>query len=149
MELHGGFVGTKNKKAPLSKQAFISGGKKVINWTWLKLHDDCHWDPFYAGLKEYLRQNLQIIEIDGCSYYSCGAVYHHSSIPDWQPFKNFEEYCHLKGYDDFEVKLLIEEKLGKKIICECELVNDEEADRRVRLQRSFGIDCDELGQDDM
>jgi len=117
----------------------------MINWTWLKLHSDCHWNPFFEGLLAFLRTKLRIVKIDGLSYYTCGAVYHHSSIPDWERFRfrHLEEYCLEKGFDDFEVKILIKEKLGKKIICECQLINDEEADKRARLRRSFGMDFSE------
>jgi len=120
----------------------------MINWTWLKLHSDCHWDPFYRGLQEYLRSKLQVIQIDGRPEYTCGAVYHHPSIPDWAPFKHFEEYCLEKGYDDMVVMELIREKTGREYICECELVNDEDADMRARLQRSFGFDFGECGRKD-
>jgi len=129
----------KNKNA-IPKQAFISGGKNMINWTWLKLHDDCHWNPFFVGLINYLKSKLKVIQVDGCSRYTCGAPYHHDSIPDLEPFKHFEEYCELTGYDDFEVMELIREKTGRKIICECELVNDPEIDKRARLKKSFGMD---------
>jgi hypothetical protein len=46
-------------------------------------------------------------------------------------------------------KELIEEKLERKIICKCELVNDVKSNRRARLQQSFGIDFGELGCDGM
>lgn len=123
----------------------------MINWTYLKLHDDCHFYPFFEGLLEFLRLKLQLIQVDGCSHYSCGVDYHHDSIPTWKPsrFRYFEIYCLEKGFDDFEVKILIEEKLGKKIICECELINDTEADKRARLQRSFGLDFGESEHEGM
>ena len=69
--------------------------------------------------------------------------YHHRSISGWKPFKNFIIFCNNKGYHCFVVKELLEEKLKRKIICECEIVNDVEAIKRARLQRSFGIDFGE------
>ncbi len=118
--------------------------------TWLKLHSESKFNPFFEGLKEYLRSKLQLIKIEGVHpYYSCGSDYHHSSILNWKPFKHFENYCLEKGYDDLAVKELIEEKIGQKITCECELANDVEADRRARLRRSFGIDLGEPGCEDM
>ena len=47
------------------------------------------------------------------------------------------------------VKELPEENLEREIECECEIVNDMEAIKRARLQRSFGIDSGEPGRDDM
>lgn len=118
--------------------------------TWLKLQAETEFNTFFDGLKEYLRSKLQLIHIEGLySYYSCGAEYHHPSIPTWKPFENFENYCLGNGYDDMAVKELIEEKLGRKIICECELINDVVANKRARLQRSFGIDFGEPGYRDM
>ena len=43
---------------------------------------------------------------------------------------------------------MIERTLGREIICECETVNDVEAIKRARLQRSFGIDFGENGRED-
>jgi hypothetical protein len=45
------------------------------------------------------------------------------------------------------VTIPIEEKLGKKIICECEPINDTAADKRAWLQRSFGVDLGKVGCD--
>lgn len=117
--------------------------KRTKILTGLKLQPESKFNPFFAGLQAYLRSKLQMIQVDGCSHYSCGVSYHHWSIPTWKPFDNFEEYCLEKGFDDFAVLALIEEKLGKKIICECQIINDVEADRRARLQKSFGVDLGE------
>lgn len=118
--------------------------------TWLKLHSESHFNTFFEGLKEYLRSKLLLIKIEGVHpYYSCGADYHHRSVLNWKPFKHFENYCQVRGYDDIAVKELIEEKLQRKINCECELVNDCESDRRDRLRRSFGIDLGGPGGEDV
>jgi len=117
--------------------------------TWNKLNQDNNFETFFEGLKEYLRSKLKVIKIEGTyTYYSCGADYHHQSMPGWKPFKHFINYCNSKGYHYFVVKELIEEKLGKEIICECEIVNDIEEIKRDRLQRSFGIDFGGPGQGD-
>jgi hypothetical protein len=57
-----------------------------------------------------------------------------------QPFENLEAYCIGHGFCYLEVRELIFEKTGQKIICECELLTNPEADKRNRLRRSFGID---------
>ncbi len=124
--------------------------KNMENMTWVKLHSDSLWNPFFAGLVDHLKSKLKIIEIDGRPEYTCGAVYHHPSISDWHRFRfrHLEEYCLAKGFDDMVVMELIIEKTGRKIICECELVNDVAADKRARLRRSFGIDLGEPGRED-
>jgi hypothetical protein len=112
--------------------------------TYYKLNRYNNYETFFEGLQEYLKRKLKIIKVEGAyTYYSCGVDYHHRSILEWKPFKNFIDYCNSKGYHYFVVRELIEEKLKKEIICECEIVNDVEANRRTRLQRSFGIDFGE------
>jgi len=119
--------------------------------TWYRLNRDNNFKTLFEGLQEYLRSKLKVKNIEGMyNYYSCGVDYHHRSMPGWKPFKNFVDYCNSKGYHYFVVKELIEEKLKKEIICECEIVNDMEAIKRARLQRSFGIDFfGEPERDDM
>jgi hypothetical protein len=118
--------------------------------TWYKLNRENNFETFFEGLKEYLRSKLQVIKVEGLyTQYSCGVNYHHRSISGWKPFENLIDYCFMKGYDWVEVKELIEEKLERKIIYECELANDMESNKRARLQRSFGIDFGEPGCDDM
>ena len=119
------------------------------NMTWVKLHSDSLWNPFFEGLKEYLRSKLKVIQVDGRKHYSCGADYHHPSVLNWKPFKFLERYCLAKGFDDMVVIELIAEKTGEKIICECELANNIEADKRARLRRSFGMDIGGDGHEDM
>ena len=64
----------------------------------------------------------------------------------WKPFEHLWVYCEKTGYDFFEVKDIIEEKIGRKLICECQLLNDERAIRRKDLQASFGVNFGEPGK---
>ena len=99
------------------------------------------FNEFFYELKECLKSKLQLINVeDEYTYYSCGHEYHHQSDRDWKPFDNFILFCKKKGYDDFAVKDLIQERLGRKIICECQIVNDTDALRRKALERTYGID---------
>ena len=98
------------------------------------------FEQLYNDLKEYLRSKLILITIEGAfEYYSCGHDGHNPSDPGWEPFINYETYFQGKGYDDFIFKEIIEEKLGMKLRCECEILNDPEAVKRARL-KSFGFD---------
>ncbi|MFC1825998.1 hypothetical protein ACFLYZ_01230 [Thermodesulfobacteriota bacterium] len=117
--------------------------------TWYRLNRDNNFKTLFDGLKEYLKSKLKVIKIEGVyAYYSCGSDYHHKSMPGWKPIKHFIDYCNSQGYDYFVVKELIEEKLKKEIICECEIVNNIDEIKRARLQRSFGIDFGEPGYGD-
>jgi hypothetical protein len=44
---------------------------------------------------------------------------------------------------------MIEERIGRKLICECELLNDERKIRRKELQTMFGADFGESGKRDV
>jgi hypothetical protein len=51
-----------------------------------------------------------------------------------------KKYCDRSG-DYFDVaKSMIEDRLGRRLICECQILNDERAIRRKELERMFGVD---------
>ena len=111
--------------------------------TYVKLGSTESTDDFLTGLKEFLKTRLTLTHSpSGIEKYSCGMEHHHNSYSKFKRFKNFEEYCEQKGYDPEAVHDLIEERLGRKVICECEIVNDVKVLRRARL-RQFGFDPDE------
>ena len=41
---------------------------------------------------------------------------------------------------------IIFERLGRKLICECEMLRDDEKLRRLELERMFGVDFGESGR---
>ena len=41
---------------------------------------------------------------------------------------------------------IIFERLGRKLICECEMMRDSEKMRRLDLERMFGVDFGESGR---
>ena len=116
--------------------------------TFLELSPRDKFKSFYEGLKEYLRSKLTFVDVKGAySYYSCGHEYHHYSDAGWKPFKNLEDYCEMKGFDSYEVIRFIEERTGKRLICECEILNNQKAMRRASLQKSFGLDFGPAGSE--
>jgi len=116
--------------------------------TFLALAPRDKFNGFYRKLQNYLRSKLTLVQVEGAySYYSCGHDYHHYSDGGWKPFKNLEEFCELKGFDSYEVRDLIENHIGKKLVCECQIVNDQEAIRRANLQKSFGLDFGPSGEE--
>jgi hypothetical protein len=42
--------------------------------------------------------------------------------PNRIPFRLLTQYCRKHGLDDYEVKELIEDRIGRRLVCECELV---------------------------
>ncbi len=48
------------------------------------------------------------------------------------------------GLDDFGVRDALEEYLGRKIVCECQILYDEREIRRRDIMRVFGVNWDEM-----
>jgi len=55
--------------------------------------------------------------------YSCGQD-HDPRNPNWKPFHYLEQYCRKYGYDDMEARDVIEEQIGRRLDCECQLLGD-------------------------
>jgi hypothetical protein len=45
----------------------------------------------------------------------------------------------------FEVRAMIFERIGHKVVCECQLLGDDRERRRMELTRVFGVDFGEPG----
>jgi len=63
-----------------------------------------------------------------------------------RPFRLLWDYCEQTGYDFYVVLNIISERLGRKLICECEMLRDDEKRRRMELERIFGVDFGEPGE---
>jgi hypothetical protein len=114
--------------------------------TWLDLRKPERFQIFFEGLIEHLKNNLQLVKVEGShGYYTCGE-YHHWRNRNWKPFQNLWAYCEKTGHDFYEAKDMIEEQMGRKLICECQLLNDEKGIRRKELQAMFGVDFGEAGK---
>ena len=120
---------------------------EVPDKTWIDLEQDSKFSEF---LKEYislLKSKLQRVEVAGTdryTYFTCGQP-HDPRNPDWIPFKILCELCKKNDYDFFIVKDLIEERLGRKVACECEILTDPKELKRHRL-RSRGVYFGEPGR---
>jgi hypothetical protein len=95
--------------------------------TWLKLCNDADFQDFIRGYLQVLRENLkQVTAIDQRgkprhSYYTCGQD-HDRRNPNWKPFRLLSQYCQKQRLDDYEARELIENRIGRRLVCECELV---------------------------
>jgi len=56
------------------------------------------------------------------------------------------DYCERTGYDFYVVRNIIFERIGRKLVCECEMLQDNEKHRRMELERIFGVDFGEAGE---
>ena len=50
------------------------------------------------------------------------------------------DYCDRTGYDFYVVRDVIFERIGRKLVCKCELLRDDEKRRRMELEKMFGVD---------
>jgi hypothetical protein len=114
------------------------------------LDDNGEYKKFFKGLTEYLKGKLQRIEVKGGRYsyhqYTCGKL-HDRRNSDWKPWKYLWEYCLEIGFDPYAARDAIEERIGVKLECECQIVNNENENRQKALANSFGADLGEPGKD--
>jgi len=115
--------------------------------TYLELNKPGDFQRFFLGLIELLKKKLKRINIGGSGhyYYTCGEI-HDRDNKNWEPFMHLWSYTDRKRLDFYVVKDLIEEYLGRKLECECEILGDKKAIRRKMLGRQFGVDFDGPGE---
>ena len=104
--------------------------------------------PFIKNYIKILQSNLKQVKHIGHNYsyttYTCGEP-HDRLNPKWKPFKILWDYCESTGYDFFVARDIIFERIGRKLICECEMLGDDKERRRMELERIFGVDFGEPG----
>ena len=111
--------------------------------TRLNLGQEKYYRPFIEGYIKFLQSNLKQVRHLGNNYsyttYSCGEP-HDRQNPNWKPFRWLCDYCERTGYDSYVVRDIIFERIGHKLVCECEMLRDDERHRRMELERIFGVD---------
>ena len=97
--------------------------------TWLRFRQDEYFQPFFREYLELLKSNLkqvQVMDHNGNlhhSYYTCGQD-HDRRNREWKPFQLLERHCEAFGYDFLEAKDMVEDRVGRKLTCECELLRN-------------------------
>ena len=118
--------------------------------TW-NLDRKSNFDSFMGDYIEILKRKFEQVEVKGSnytySYYTCGQT-HDPRNPSWRPFKILWQLCKRYGYDPFITKEIIEDRIGRKLTCECQVLNDERAIRRRKLETAFGVDFEGSGGKD-
>ena len=111
--------------------------------TRLNLAQEKYYRPFIEGYIKILQSHLKKVKHIGRNYsytiYTCGTP-HDRRNPKWKPFRLLWDYCESAGYDFFVARDIIFEQLGRKLICECEMLQDNEKLRRMELEKIFGVD---------
>ncbi len=121
---------------------------KTPDLTYLALSVESNFQKFFKGYIELLQKKFKEIEVHGnnCSYTyrTCGQI-HDPRNPEWKPFQHLWGYCLRTRYDFFEARNILEERIGHKLTCECQLLEDDRERRRRELTRVFGVDFGEPG----
>jgi hypothetical protein len=95
--------------------------------TYVELDQPDIYRQFMRRYFDLLREKLQqykVMDKNGVlkeTRFSCGQE-HNSRNPNWKPFQYLEQHCRKCGYDDMEARDIIEEQIGRRLVCECQLL---------------------------
>ena len=115
--------------------------------TYLELSNPGKFQHFFQQFIDLLKKKLLRKKVGGSGhyYYDCGEV-HDRNNQNWDPFRHLWSYTDRNRLDFYVVKDLIEERLGRQLECECEILGDKKAIRRRVLGKQFGVDFDQPGE---
>ena len=77
-------------------------------------------------------------------YWTCGQD-HDPRNWNWKPWQHLERLCRKQGFDDFAVREILEQQLGRELECECLVLYEERELRKEALKLQFGVDFDSGG----
>ena len=104
--------------------------------TWIDLEQEPIFQKFMKEYIDLLQTNLKTVEVKGHShnsfYYTCGQG-HDKRNPDWQPFKLLSDICKKYDYDPFIVRDIIEEKIYRRLECECQILGNHTQNSSMEL----------------
>jgi len=116
--------------------------------TWIDLEQEPIFQKFMKEYINLLQRRLNKVEVKGNSesytYFNCGQA-HSDRNPNWYPFKCLKQICKKYDYDPYIAKDIIELKIGKTLLCECQLLRNDRSIRRTELKDVFGVDFGEPG----
>ncbi len=119
--------------------------------TWTDLKQVPKFQKFMKEYIDLLQKKLKKVEVRGNShnsfYYTCGQI-HDRRNPAWHPFKLLSWICKKYGYDHLLAKEIIEDRIGRNLECECQIINNNAERRRKELINNFGADLGGPGRRD-
>jgi hypothetical protein len=111
--------------------------------TWVDLEQEPKFQNFMKEYINLLQRRLNKIEVRGNSesytYFNCGQAHSEKNL-NWDPFKYLRQICKKFDYDPLIVRDIIELKIGKTLLCECQLLRNDRSIRRMELKNVFGVD---------
>ncbi len=119
--------------------------------TWIELEQEPKFQKFMREYIDLLKSNLQKVEVRGHSqdsfYYTCGQMHDRRNL-SWHPFKLLSRICKKYDYDPLIAIDIIEERIRKRLECECQIIDNQSQHRRNGLINNFGVDLGGSGRRD-
>jgi hypothetical protein len=116
--------------------------ERTAHGTYLYFEESGVLETFLRDYLQILTTHFQKIIIEGGGeYWTCGQD-HDPRNWNWKPWHHLERLCRKRGLDDIAVRDILEEHLGRKLECECQVLYDERELRKEALRRQFGVDFD-------
>ena len=104
--------------------------------TWTDLDQEPIFQKFMKEYIDLLQNSLTKVKVKGTSYckryYTCGQAHDHRN-PSWQPFKLLSQICKKYDYDPLIARDIIEEKIRKRLECECQILGNQSQNRRMEM----------------
>ena len=101
--------------------------------TWTDLDQEPIFQKFMKEYIDLLQNNLKKIKIKGDSnntcHYTCNQA-HDPRNPSWRPFKLLSKICKKFNYDHLIARDIIEEKIYKRLECECQILGNQSQNRQ-------------------
>ncbi len=117
--------------------------------TWIELEQASKFQIFMKEYIDLLQNNLEKVEVKSHSrnsfFYTCGQPHDLRNL-SWQPFKLLSRICKKYDYDPLIASDIIEERIHKRLECECQIIDNQAQHRRNDLINNFGADLGVSGR---
>ena len=104
--------------------------------TWTDLEQEPKFQQFMIEYIDLLQKKMKKVEVKGDSsstcHYSCNQA-HDRRNPSWEPFKLLLQICKKYNYDSLIARDIIEEKIHRRLECECQILGNQSQHRRMEL----------------
>ena len=101
--------------------------------TWTDLEQKPIFQKFMREYIALLQNSLTKIEVKGDSYntshYKCCQAHDRHNL-SWKPFKILSLICKKYNYDSLIARDIIEEKIHRRLECECQILGNQSSSRR-------------------
>ena len=110
----------------------------LLDKTWTDFDQEPIFQKFMKEYIDLLQNSLTKIKVKSDSYstkhytYTCGQA-HDSRNLSWHPFKVLSLICKKYNYDPLIAREIIEEKIHRRLECECQIFDNQSQNRRMEL----------------